>query len=55
MKKIRYFITGHGLGPQPRLGGEIQGMSGATLSSRMLTDGVRRALAVHAVKLAEDG
>jgi len=34
-----------------RLGGAIQGMSGASLSSRTLTDGVRRVLAIHRVKL----
>ncbi|MFP4560197.1 MAG: FMN-binding protein [Thiohalorhabdus sp.] len=47
-------FEGHGLEPHTRLGGEIQSMSGASLTSRTLTDGVRRALAVHAVKLAED-
>jgi Na+-translocating ferredoxin:NAD+ oxidoreductase RnfG subunit len=41
-----------GLSRQLRLGGSVQAMGGATLSSRTLTDGVRRALAVHAVKLA---
>jgi Na+-translocating ferredoxin:NAD+ oxidoreductase RnfG subunit len=34
------------------LGGAIQGMSGASLSSRTLTDAVRRILAIHRVKLA---
>lgn len=39
-----------------RLGEAVQAMGGASLSSRTLTDGVRRALAVHAVMLAgEDG
>ncbi|KPV40739.1 hypothetical protein AN478_05445 [Thiohalorhabdus denitrificans] len=46
-------FEGHGLEPHTRLGGEIQSMSGASLTSRTLTDGVRRALAVHTVKLAE--
>lgn len=40
-----------GLSPELGLGGAVQAMGGATLSSRTLTDGVRRALAVHAIKL----
>ena len=43
------------LAPNLRLGGDVQAMGGATLSSRTLTDGVRRILAVHAVKLAGEG
>ena len=35
-----------------RLGGEIHGISGATLSSRALTTGVRRALALYETFLA---
>ncbi|MFA9461850.1 FMN-binding protein [Thiohalorhabdus methylotrophus] len=48
-------FEGHGLEPHTALGREIQGMSGASLSSRTLTDGVRRVLAVYRVKLAEGG
>jgi hypothetical protein len=36
----------------PRLGGDIKNISGATLSSKHVTDGVRRILATHAVALA---
>ncbi len=39
--------------PQLRLNQEIQGISGATLSSRTLTRGVRRALAVYKLRLGE--
>ncbi len=36
-----------------RLGGAIQAISGASLTSRTLTDGVRRVLAIHRIKLAD--
>ena len=35
-----------------RVGGDIHGITGATLSARATTDGVRRALAIHQVLLA---
>ena len=35
-----------------RLGGDIESISGATLSSRHITDGVKRLLATHALVLA---
>lgn len=41
-----------GLSEDLRLGGQVQAMSGASLTSRTLTDGVRRILAIHRVKLA---
>lgn len=37
------------LGPELRVGGAIHGIAGATLSSRAVTNGVRRALALFAV------
>lgn len=40
------------LAEELRLGGRVQAMSGASFTSRTLTDGVRRLLAVHRVKLA---
>ena len=39
------------LAPGLRLHGEIDGISGATLTARAVTDGVRRALATHRVLL----
>ncbi len=47
-------FEGHGLEPHVRLGGEIQAMSGASLSSQTLTNGIRRVLAIYQVKLARD-
>jgi len=35
-----------------RLGNDIRNISGATLSSKHITDGVKRLLATHAVVLA---
>ncbi|HKJ88358.1 MAG TPA: FMN-binding protein [Gammaproteobacteria bacterium] len=46
-------FEGQELSGSLRLGGAIQGMSGASLSSRTFTDGVRRILALYRVKLAE--
>lgn len=48
-------FAGHGLEPHTRLGGEITAMSGASYTSSTLTDGIRRILAVHRVKLAGGG
>ena len=45
-------FTGQGVERATRLGGKIQAMSGATLTSETLTDGIRRVLAIHRVKLA---
>ena len=42
----------HGLEEHTRLGGEITAMSGASYTSTTLTDGIRRILAIHRVKLA---
>jgi hypothetical protein len=36
----------------PRLGADVKNISGATLSSKHVTDGVRRLLATHAIVLA---
>ena len=47
-------FEGHGLEEHTRLGGEITAMSGASYTSTTLTDGIRRILAVHRVKLAGD-
>ena len=44
-----------GLGDDTRLGGAITAMSGASYTSSTLTDGLRRVLAIHRVKLAEKG
>lgn len=46
-------FTDQGLEEALRLGGNIQAMSGASFTSRTLTDGVRRLLAVYRVKLAD--
>lgn len=48
-------FEGRGLGDDTRLGGAIQAMSGASYTSRTLTDGLRRVLAIHRVKLAGEG
>ena len=48
-------FRGRELAPQTRLGGDIQAMTGASLTSRSLTDGIRRVLAIRAVKLAGEG
>jgi hypothetical protein len=37
------------LNPKLSLGGDIHGIAGSTLSSRAVTSGIRRALALHAV------
>ena len=46
-------FIGRALSGDLRPGGAIQAMSGASLTSRTLTDGIRRVLAIHRVKLAE--
>lgn len=45
-------FTGKKNGDALRLGGAVQNISGATLSSKHITDGVRRLLATYAVALA---
>jgi hypothetical protein len=45
-------FVGRKAGAPLRLGGEIKNISGATLSSKHVTDGVRRILATYAVALA---
>jgi Na+-transporting NADH:ubiquinone oxidoreductase subunit NqrC len=45
-------FVGKKAGAPLRLGGEIKNISGATLSSKHVTDGVRRILATYAVALA---
>ena len=45
-------FTGKRHGAALKLGGDIRNISGATLSSKHVTDGVRRVLATHAVVLA---
>ncbi len=47
-------FTGKRYGSALSLGGDIRNISGATLSSRHITDGVKRLLATHAVALARD-
>ena len=47
-------FAGCRLTPYLRVGREIHGISGATLSSRAISDAVRRLLAIYRVKLAED-
>ena len=44
---------GRGLDAQLSLKGEIHGIAGATLSSRAVTRGVRRALAAYQVLIAD--
>lgn len=54
--EIRYpgwrkqFLTKHH-GDAVRMGDDIQGISGATLSCQHVTDGIRRLLAIHAIAL----
>jgi Na+-translocating ferredoxin:NAD+ oxidoreductase RnfG subunit len=50
----RWLAQFEGQGPDSdtRLGGAVQAMSGASLTSRTLTDGIRRILAIHRIKLA---
>lgn len=50
--KWRQQFTGKRAGMPLKLGSEIKNISGATLSSKHLTDGVRRVLATYAVVLA---
>lgn len=47
-------FTGKRHGAALSLGGDIRNISGATLSSRHVTDGVKRLLATYAVALARD-
>jgi Na+-translocating ferredoxin:NAD+ oxidoreductase RnfG subunit len=53
--KWRAQFTGRQAGTPLRLGNEIKNISGATLSSKHVTDGVRRVLATHALVLAHAG
>ncbi len=46
-------FTGKSHGATLELGGDIQNISGATLSSRHITDGVKRLLATYALVLAQ--
>lgn len=46
-------FTGKAHGAALKLGGDIQNISGATLSSRHITDGVKRLLATYAHVLAQ--
>ncbi|MBO9579601.1 MAG: FMN-binding protein [Sphingobium sp.] len=48
-------FAGKRAGQPLRLGGEIKNISGATLSSKHVTDGVRRLLATYAIVLAHAG
>ncbi len=45
-------FTGKRHGAALKLGGDVRNISGATLSSKHVTDGVRRVLATYAVVLA---
>lgn len=45
-------FVGKRAGAPLKLGGDIRNISGATLSSKHITDGVRRLLATHAIALA---
>ena len=45
----------HGLEPELRLGGVIHGIAGASLSSRAVTTGVRRSLALYLILVAGAG
>jgi Na+-translocating ferredoxin:NAD+ oxidoreductase RnfG subunit len=47
-------FTGGRLDAGLEAGSDIHTMSGATLSTRVLTEGVRRVVAIHRIKLAED-
>ncbi len=46
-------FTGKRHGQSLKLGKDVQNISGATLSSKHVTDGVRRLLATHAIVLAK--
>jgi hypothetical protein len=48
-------FTGKTHGAPLKLGDDIKNISGATLSSRHITDGVKRLLATHALVLAQRG
>jgi hypothetical protein len=48
-------FTGKTHGAPLKLGDDIKNISGATLSSRHITDGVKRLLATHALVLAQHG
>jgi hypothetical protein len=48
-------FVGKRAGQSLQLGREVQNISGATLSSKHVTDGVRRLLATYAIVLAHDG
>jgi hypothetical protein len=48
-------LEGRGLDPSLRLGGEIHGIAGSTLSSRAVVTSVRRALALFAVLIEDRG
>lgn len=48
-------FTGKRAGQPLQLGHEVKNISGATLSSKHVTDGVRRLLATHAIVLAHNG
>jgi hypothetical protein len=47
-------FTGRSLEDALRVGGDVHGIVGATLSAQATTRGVRRALALHRVLIAED-
>jgi Na+-translocating ferredoxin:NAD+ oxidoreductase RnfG subunit len=48
---LKQFERGE-LGPELRVGGAVHGIAGATLSTRAVTNSVRRALALYAVLVA---
>ncbi len=52
--KWRQQFVGKKFGSQLKLGGDIQNISGATLSSRHITDGVRRLLATYQLLLRNE-
>lgn len=52
--KWRQQFVGKHFGSQLKLGGDIQNISGATLSSRHITDGVRRLLATYQLLLRNE-
>ena len=47
-------FTGKRAGQSLQLGREVKNISGATLSSKHVTDGVRRLLATYAIVLAHN-
>ena len=47
-------FTGKKHGAQLTLAKDIQNISGATLSSRHITDGIKRLLATYAIAIAQD-